>query len=733
MNSPRCTVRRPLIRCVGLTCLALTVLASARAETPRVLPPGQLPKDSRLGPLKTLNSYFPFKPCDNREAWTKRAERVRRQMLVATGLWPMPTKTPPNAVIHGRIDRGDYTVEKVYLESFPGHFVTGNLYRPKGRTGPGPGVLCPHGHWPNGRFYDAGEKAIVEQIHKGEEKFNPSGRSPLQARCAKLARLGCTVFFYDMVGFADSQQLSHGYGARPEMNTPKDWGYFSPQAELRLQNMMGLQTYNSIRVLDWFSGLPEVDPKRIGVTGASGGGTQTFILCAIDPRPAVAFPAVMVSTAMQGGCTCENCCYLRVGTGNIEISALIAPRPLGMTAADDWTKEIATKGLPELKQLYKLLGVPDLVQAFPFLQFPHNYNYVSRSVMYPWMNKHLALGQKEPIVEEDYRWLSKEELTVWDKTHPKPPSGADYERKLLNWITADSEKQLEALVPKDKTSLAEFRRVVGGAVDVMIGRGLPAAGDVEAAVVGEEKKEGYALVKMLLHYKPAGEEVPAVLLKPNGWNRSVMIWIDKNGKQGLFDEGGKPRARVASTLKEQIAVLGLDLLGQGEFTADGKPIARQRLVGKPDAYAGYSYGYNHSLFAQRVHDILTAIAWVGGPCGAEEVLLNAQAGSGHWAAAARAQAGPAVDNATIDTRGFRFANLKEFDDPDFLPGGAKYFDLPGMLALSAPGTLVVAGEGNELPPVVVAAYGAASAKGRVVNLDPALEEPKGEEAAKPSK
>ena len=113
--------------------------------------------------------------------------------------------------------------------------------------------------------------------------------------------------------------------------------------------MMGLQTYNSIRALDWFSGLPDVDPKRIGVTGASGGGTQTFILCAIDPRPAVAFPAVMVSTAMQGGCTCENACYLRVGTGNVEIAALIAPRPLGMTAADDWTKEIATKGLPELQ------------------------------------------------------------------------------------------------------------------------------------------------------------------------------------------------------------------------------------------------------------------------------------------------------------------------------------------------------------------------------------------------
>ncbi|MFH1266190.1 MAG: alpha/beta hydrolase family protein, partial [Planctomycetota bacterium] len=336
MNDFRSLVR-PLVGFCVLLLVTVGLSRSVRAEAPRVLPPGELPNDARLGDLETLNGYFPFAPCASPEEWAKRSERLRRQMLVATGMWPMPTKTPANAVIHGRIDRGEYTVEKVFLESFPGHFVTGNLYRPKGSSGPGPGVLCPHGHWANGRFYDAGEKALADHIAAGAEKFDPSGRYPIQARCAKLARMGCTVFHYDMVGYADSVQLAHGPGLREPMNTPENWGYFSPQAESRMQNMMGLQTYNSTRVLDWFSELEEVDPRRIAVTGASGGGTQTFILCAVDPRPAVAFPAVMVSTAMQGGCTCENACYLRVGNGNIDIAALISPRPLGMTAADDWT------------------------------------------------------------------------------------------------------------------------------------------------------------------------------------------------------------------------------------------------------------------------------------------------------------------------------------------------------------------------------------------------------------
>src|SRR5262249_44532401 len=153
-------------------------------------------------------------------------------------------------------------------------------------------------------------------------------------------------------------------------------------ADLRLQSIMGLQTYNSIRALDFLCDLPDVDTDRIGVTGASSGGTQTLLLCAIDPRPSVSVPAVMVSTAMQGGCTCENCELLRVDDGNVDIAALFAPKPMCCIAADDWTKELATKGGPELQKLYDVLGASDNLQIKPFLQFKHNFNYVSRDAMY---------------------------------------------------------------------------------------------------------------------------------------------------------------------------------------------------------------------------------------------------------------------------------------------------------------------------------------------------------------
>jgi dienelactone hydrolase len=694
---------------IALALVLLLAVSPLRADAPSDAK-SPLPVDKRYAPLKDLNGYFPFTPSASKEAWEKRAEKLRRQLLVATGLWPMPTKTPPEAVVHGKVVRDGYTVEKVYLQSYPGHFVTGSLYRPLGRSGRRPAVLSPHGHWAEGRFYEISEKEVRKEIAVGAERFEVGGRYPLQARCVQLARMGCIVFHYDMVGYADSVQLSHRAGVRPAMNTPENWGYFSPQAELRLQSVMGLQTYNSIRALDWLSSLPEVDPTRIAVTGASGGATQTLILCAIDPRPAVAFPAVMVSTAMQGGCTCENANYLRIGTGNVEIAALIAPRPLGMTAADDWTHELATKGFPELKAHYQMLGVEDRVMARPLLQFPHNYNYVSREVMYQFINRHLKLGLPDPVIEEDFRPLTVAEMSVWDQAHPRPPRGDDYERSLLRWITADGDRQMADLIPKDKQSLARYRDVVGGAVDIIIGRGLPAKEDVK-----DRRREGDVKGSIWLQNTGAGEEVHAVIFEPLQWNKKrIVIWVSQKG--GLATIVPEMADVVNPFTNTGTAFIAIDLFGQDE-SPDSKPMKKNRLnrsgQGQWATYAGYTYGYNHPLFAQRVHDILTAVVYARHNLGAEQVYVVGLGGAGHWVAAARAQAGSAIDRAVVDPAGFRFANLKTIDDADFLPGGAKYLDLPGMLALSAPYPLWLAGEGEKAPPVVDAAYRAAGESNRL--------------------
>ncbi len=725
-NSPRY-----LFRCLALhLTLFSTAVGLTHAQSPRVLPPGEKPADVRLSDLKNLNGYFPFVPPETRQLWQARSTLLRLQLKVACGLHPMPTKTPANAVVHGLVDRKEYTVERVFLESFPGHFVTGSLYRPKGKSGKLPGVLCPHGHWANGRFYEAPEDEFKKQLEAGAEKFDPSGRFPLQARCVQLARMGCVVFHYDMVGYADSVQLAHRPGLRDAMNTAENWGYFSPQAELRLQNMMGLQTYNSIRALDWFESLPDVDPKRIAVTGASGGGTQTFILCAVDPRPAVAFPAVMVSTAMQGGCTCENACYLRVTEGNIGLAALIAPRPLGMTGADDWTVEIAAKGLPQLKQLYTLLGHPDLVQATPLTQFPHNYNYPSRAIMYHWVSEHLSLGLSEDqLTEREFEPLTREQLTVWDAGHPRPEGGDDYERSLLKWITTDWEKQVASVVDTAGEEGGPFSQIVGGGLAAMFGRGVvrskgpeaeaekvvylcadfASGNDVAAVARKDTDRNQYVESTMLIGSESLGEQVPAILLKPKSWNGDVAVWVSPHGKEGAYEGDGKPIAPIRKLLEANRAVLAIDLSGQGEFTDDGKPVEQARInEGSHNEwaeYAGYTFGYNYPLFVQRVHDILTAVAYCHtADLGAARIHLVGLAGAGRWVAAARALCYRTIDRTVVDTAAFRFAAIDSFDHPDFLPGGAKYLDLPGMLAVGAPGPLWLAGEGAHGPSLVTAAY-----------------------------
>jgi cephalosporin-C deacetylase-like acetyl esterase len=252
-----------------------------------------------------------------------RAARVRLQILVSQGLWPMPTRVSLNPVVYGKVERDEYTVENVFFESAPGFFVTGNLYRPKGKTGRVPGVLFAHGHWANARCRPSDEGCF--EISTGEERFG--GRSRFQSLCVQLARMGCVVWQWDMLGNSDSQQLSmelvHRFKTqRPEMNTTENWGLFSSQAETHLQSVMGLQTWNSGRSLDFLLSLPEVDPERIAMTGASGGGTQTMILAAIDSRIRLSFPAV-VSTHRAAARRTRACC----GSTRATSSSPVCSRP----------------------------------------------------------------------------------------------------------------------------------------------------------------------------------------------------------------------------------------------------------------------------------------------------------------------------------------------------------------------------------------------------------------------
>lgn len=604
--------------------------------------------------------YHPWTPPSTKEAWEARRAILKEQLLVSQGLWPMPEKTPLNATIHGKIERDEYTVEKVFFESTPGHYVTGNLYRPTGRQGKHPVVLYAHGHWADARL--ASHNDWAAQMKSGAEATEAGAKHIHQAGPAMLARLGCVVFMYDMVGNSDSKQIAHRAG------------FTDVDAQLRLQTFMNLQTWNSIRAVDFVTSLPDVDKSRIGVTGASGGGTQSFILAAVDERITAAFPAVMVSASMQGGCICENDPYLRVNTTNIELSALIAPRPLGMTAANDWTKEVETKGLPELKKIYAMYGAEGKVMA-KYLSFPHNYNQPSREVMYNFFNEHLKLGAKGPIAEKPFMPVQPKELSVYDNDHPVPKNALNAEA-LKKLLTSAQEERLQKLVPKDKASLATFQRIEGVALRAMMVDQLPSGGDIDVTRDNDfAKKAGVLVRNFVLSREGQGERVKAQLVKKDNAPDRVVVWVHPDGVASLWNDGKLVPA--AQTIVDKGAgIFALEAFRTGATAKSDRPA-----IGKL-GYAGYYFGYNRALVAERVRDVLTGVALMK----REGVIVDLVGfdKAGPWVVLARGLCGDAVSRTAADLNGFRFEQVKDFDDEMMLPGALKYGGMAGLAAVIAP-------------------------------------------------
>lgn len=298
-----------------------------------------------------------------RDSWEARKTELRKCFLEQLQLSPLPKKTSLNPIYTGKRKYDGYTVENVGIEVLPGVYLCGSLYRPAKGKGPFAAVLCPHGHFPSENPDEYG-------------RYRPDQ----QYRCATLARMGAVVFSYEMFAWGESRLQV------------KEEDHRTPLA-------LTMQTFNSIRVLDFLTSLPYVDTERIGITAASGGGTQSFLLTAIDDRIAVSVPVVMVSAAFYGGCTCESglpihsCSDLR--TNNAEIAAMASPRPMLVVSEDsDWTRTVPEIEFPYLKKVYGLYGQSDKVENFHIKNEVHNYGFTKRLPMYDFLARHLALNIK---------------------------------------------------------------------------------------------------------------------------------------------------------------------------------------------------------------------------------------------------------------------------------------------------------------------------------------------------
>ncbi len=582
--------------------------------------------DQRARMIRHLDLTYSFGEYRTKEEWLSRASKLRGQILASAGLLPMPDKQQIKPVIFDKLDRGDFTVEKVMFESYPGFYVTGNLYRPKNISGKAPAVLCPHGHWAYGRLENT-------SINSGP------------ARAIVFARQGYVAFSYDMVGYNDSSAITHKFADHNIIRREALWSV----------NLLGLQLWNSIRAIDFLLTLPEVDTERIACTGESGGGTQTFLLIAVDERIKVASPVNMVSFSMQGGSLCENAPNLRIDTNNVELAALMAPRPmLLVSATGDWTKNMLKDEYPAIRNIYRLLNAEDKIAAIQ-VDAPHNYNQESREAVYGWF-AHWMLGRTEttPIKERGGGIPSIPELLVF--FNRQRPENELNESQLAGYLIESRRKQIIDLQPDTLAELQKYKDTF-----------LPT---FNFSLMAEYPREPIQVVNTE-DLTDSSTIITERTLSRKGMEDRVRITIVRNA--------AKPADSIVLLVSSQTVTWKSELVDMlvksGHTVAILKNFRGTQFSEQAGKYRYYTT-YNRTDIANQVQDILTAISYLNHTVAGElqnggkkpKLNIAALGQAGLWVLLAKGYS-PEVHKMVVDAGMFDTTS-----DDDYL----KYLPVPGI-------------------------------------------------------
>ncbi|MCY4552373.1 MAG: acetylxylan esterase [Candidatus Poribacteria bacterium] len=610
--------------------------------------------DARGGTPRDLNTPYTF-PGYTKAEWTEKAAALRQQIRVANGLVPKHEPTPLNAEIFGRIEQEDYSVEKVYFEPFPGFFTTGNLYRPLGKTGPFPGIVSPHGHWGRGR---------LENIERGS----------IPGRCINFAKQGYVIFAYDMLGYNDSgKQIDHRYGGAREGL----WGL----------SAMGLQLQNSISSIDFLESLPDVDNERIGCTGASGGGTQTFILTAVDERIKVSAPVNMISATMQGGCLCENAPNLRLDVSNIEIGALMAPRPLLLVSATgDWTVKTPTVEYPAIRSIYAHFNAEDKVHQVQ-VDAEHNYNQESREAVYAWFAKWFLGAEDTSAFKEVAFEVEPDDDLLAFSEREMPAHALKQEAFLPAWMNR-SQQALEKRKPTNTAAFQIFREELGSGLQHALGLQIPKITDVTLVepegAFPTTYQTNLSAKHLVIGRKGTGDAIPAILFSPEpqvGHDPIVLI-VHPEGKEKLIDsETGEPLPLITDLLSADRKVLLIDVFGTGEHQDYERP-----------EDTGFFTTYNRTAAALRVQDIVTTLRCFTGRGDVSEVNLIGIGEAGLWSLLAAGFTD--VKNVVIDAAAFDNNSDDAFLETLPIPNIRQVGDFRTAGTLVAPRSLIIHNTGS---------------------------------------
>jgi cephalosporin-C deacetylase-like acetyl esterase len=516
-------------------------------------PHGRMLEDyfARLGLELLARHPYPA----TREEWEARRGELQARLRASLGLTAEEPRTPLNATVLGTLQRDGYIVEKIRFESRPGWYVAALLYRPARQEAPAPGILCPHGHW-----------------YAGKRSWH------VQALGITLARRGYVALALDMVGYNDRAFMGH-----------RDTYYLMATG----CPLSGLLAWDNIRALDYLCARPEVDARRIGCTGASGGGNQTMYLSAIDERIQVGVPVCSVEVYAdyfsKGCCTCEVVPELFTYADEPHLLGLVAPRALL------FINGIKDSGFPILsarlaferaRRIYELYDPAKLALAEVYAE--HGYERAMREHAYRWFDRWLKepLGEDKGPVDEGAVWVEPEEadtLCLW--AAGEQPTGA---LTCATYYTRVTEAPRPPGATGDALRSAIVERVFGG---------FPPRTPLQPQHVETIERTECRIDKLVIHSEP-DILLPALLLQPRRATGPTPAIV-------LLSPSGKARAvqrrDVLECLRAGWSVLAIDYRGVGE-TAAGENGERFALI--------RSLKIGHYLFGLRVWDTLRAVEYL---------------------------------------------------------------------------------------------------------------------------
>lgn len=580
---------------------------------------------------------------------------IRQRIRESFG--PFPEKTPLNARVTKVVERDTYKIENVLFESRPGFLVSANLYIPKGRRFPLPGVVGSCGHSANGKAIDT-----------------------YQSFCQGLARLGYVVLIFDPIGQGERMQYVDANWKPIRGTGTAEHNYAGIQQVLVDERFCTWRAWDAIRALDYLVTREEVDRRHLGITGNSGGGTMTTWLCGLDDRWTMAAPSCFVTELRRNmenelGADMEQIPprALALGLDHEDFLAALAPKPVIILAKEkDYFDARGNEAAYErLKRLYRLLGAEDNVSYFIGPTY-HGYSQENREAMYRWFNRCTGISD---ATTEPALVLEKDE-TLWCAPHGQV---AALRSKPIHDFTREKSKSLSSTRPR--LDAAALERTVAHTLRLPERSGVP-----EFRILRPLPDRKYPMRHALPYMVETDRGVHALvyrltreplLSRPPRESRKAILYVsDESADAELRSE---PLVRELIESDPAAAFHSCDVRGVGESTPQTTSLNNRDEYNTDYFYSSHALLIDYPYVGQRTFDVLRVLDWLAA-WGYDQVHLAAR-GQGAVPATFAALLSPHVTRVTLKQPPASYAEIAESPDYNWPlsalpPGVLAGFDLP---------------------------------------------------------